>query len=97
MRRARFALKPVIARAPSPVVWQPLLNTSRLRFIQRFTDAIPNDGWIVVYLKRHGALKAVRPRDEHAKPAFERVSGDPGFGGADRVHRRARRSKAKRL
>ena len=38
-----------------------------------------NDGWIVVYRKCHGALKAMRSRDEHAKTAIEPVSGDPGF------------------
>src|SRR5580658_10509300 len=66
-------------RAPPLVAGRPPLNPSHLLFIQRFTYALCNDGWIVVYRKRHGALKAVRARDEHAKPAFERVSGDLCF------------------
>ena len=34
---------------------------------------------MVVYRKRNRSFKAVRSRHEHAKPAFERVGGDPGF------------------
>jgi hypothetical protein len=48
-------------------------------FCQGFTDPLRNDGGIVVYRKGHGALKTVRPRDEHSTPPFERVSGNPSF------------------
>ncbi len=41
---------------------RPRLNTSLLLFIQRFTHALRNNGWIVVHGKRHGALKAVGSR-----------------------------------
>ena len=50
-----------------------------LLFLQRFTYSFRNDGGIVVYRKRHRALEAVRPCDEHTKAAFERVRRDPGF------------------
>jgi len=56
-----------------------LLNMSRRPLIQRFTHALRNTDWIVVHRKCHCAFKAVRTRDENAKPAFERVSRDPGF------------------
>jgi hypothetical protein len=48
-------------------------------FVQRFRYALRNDGRIVVERKHHGTLKAVCPRDEHAKAAFERIGGDPSF------------------
>ncbi len=59
----------------------PPLNTSHLLFIQRFTHALRNDG-LDRRLSQNVTVrvKAGRgPRYEHAKPAFEGVSSDPGF------------------
>lgn len=42
-------------------------------------------GCIVVHRKGHGAFKSMRPHDEDAESAIERVGGDPRFVRAARV------------
>ena len=47
--------------------------------LQRRPHAICDHGWIFVEGKDRGALKSLRPRNEDAEAAVERVGGDPRF------------------
>src|ERR1035438_5297970 len=51
----------------------------------RLPDSLRDHGWIVVDFECHGPLKSLRPRDEDAEPAIERVGSYPCFVRARRV------------
>jgi hypothetical protein len=53
--------------------------------LHRLPDPLCDNSRIVVDGERRGALKSMRSRYEDAKPALERVSGNPRFVRASRV------------
>jgi hypothetical protein len=52
---------------------------SSASFVQRFSDAFRNHGWIVVRGEENGPLESLRPRDEDFESPSERISRNPGF------------------
>src|ERR1039458_6749609 len=47
--------------------------------LHRLPHALRNHGRIVVDRERHSTLESLRPGDEHAEPATERIGRDPPF------------------
>ena len=54
-------------------------------FLHRLPYPFRDHGRIVVGGERHGALESMRPSDEDAEPAIERVGGNPRFMRTRRV------------
>src|ERR1017187_8333189 len=60
------------------------IKSIRLR-LNRLPHPVRDHGRIFVDRERHGALESMRPRDEDAEPALERVGGYPRFMWTRRV------------